>query len=290
MKHLTFAILIISIVLPLALFSLYPQPEIKNRPAGFYPGDPLPEKTAYLTFDDGPSDWTERVLDILDDREVKATFFICANWLPGSTIEKNAFEKYRGTLLRMIHDGHSIGNHTRSHQNFSTISAKEMASQLDKNQELLDRALGERSVKMTLMRPPFGEPWFTGKSPAALKSATDIVGKRALVILWSKHFFSGDSMDWVRGDWYQEGPRVDIDHREFKNRMLSIYDRLIKRVDGGGMIFLFHDTHRTSTETLPLIIDELKNQGYTFGTIEDYVRWRWKKSSQEMIRQTEKSL
>ena len=281
------AILLLPLFLPTGLPSApEPVPETHKpgiHPPGYFPGDPLPEKTAFLTFDDGPSDWTGRVLDILKARKIRGTFFICANWLPGSTIENNAFAIYRETLLRMIQEGHAIGNHTRSHRNFLKLTPGEIEQELDRNQELFDRALGRHAFPLTLIRPPFGEPWYSGTSTRAMRSASTIIEKRGLVILWSRHFFSGDSMDWVRGDWYREGPRVDIEQKEFRQRMLSIYNRLIRRVDGGGMVILFHDTHRTSTEILPAIIDELKIRGYRFGTMEDYVRWRWQKRSSEVI-------
>lgn len=64
-------------------------------PPGCYNDDPIPEKTAYLTFDDGPSDWTAAILDILKKDEVKATFFICGDWAPKSDRVNNYFKKYR---------------------------------------------------------------------------------------------------------------------------------------------------------------------------------------------------
>ena len=50
-----------------------------TRPKGYYAGDPLPAKTAYLTFDDGPGAWTAAVLDTLKEEDVKATFFVCSH-------------------------------------------------------------------------------------------------------------------------------------------------------------------------------------------------------------------
>ena len=63
-------------------------------------------KTAYLTFDDGPSNRTCEVLDILDKANIKATFFIV-----GETIT----EKGKECLKQMVEDGHTIGLHTYSH-------------------------------------------------------------------------------------------------------------------------------------------------------------------------------
>jgi peptidoglycan/xylan/chitin deacetylase (PgdA/CDA1 family) len=64
------------------------------------------EKIAYLTFDDGPSENTFKVLDILEEMDIKATFFIV-----GSAIH----EEEEDSLKRMVHEGHTIGIHTYSH-------------------------------------------------------------------------------------------------------------------------------------------------------------------------------
>lgn len=65
------------------------------------------EKVAYLTFDDGPSLVTPKILDILKKQEVKATFFV---------IGKNV-EEHPEIVKRAYEDGHYIANHTYSHKN-----------------------------------------------------------------------------------------------------------------------------------------------------------------------------
>ncbi len=60
----------------------------------------------YLTFDDGPSENTNAILDILDDYNVKATFFVC-----GKTDEKSL-----EAMKRIVSDGHTIGMHSYSHK------------------------------------------------------------------------------------------------------------------------------------------------------------------------------
>lgn len=64
----------------------------------------------YLTFDDGPSSNTEEILNILDDYNVKATFFVCGKDL----------ELYGDAYKRIVDDGHTIGMHSYSH-NFGDI-------------------------------------------------------------------------------------------------------------------------------------------------------------------------
>ena len=60
----------------------------------------------YLTFDDGPSTYTDEILDILDQYNVKATFFVCGK--PGV--------KYTDLYKRIVNDGHTLGMHSYSHK------------------------------------------------------------------------------------------------------------------------------------------------------------------------------
>ncbi len=72
------------------------------------------QKTIYLTFDDGPSNSTEKILDILKEENVKATFFII-----------NADEKYDSVIKRAYDEGHTIGLHSYSHKYKSIYKSEE---------------------------------------------------------------------------------------------------------------------------------------------------------------------
>jgi len=253
-------------------------------PPGYYEDDPLPDKTVYLTFDDGPSEWTNAILDVLKEEKIKATFFICGDWAPHSTRKDNDFRKYRNTLVRMIKEGHAVGNHTVDHRDLAKLRPGQIAAELDANQELLDRELGKDSIKMTLVRPPFGSPWDEKYSEAVFTKVGNEIRSRGIIIMWSRHFDSGDSMNWVNGDWYKEAKRVNINNTDFKNRMWFIYERIISRANGKGMVILMHDTHLTTMEVLKSVVDKLKSEGYKFATAEDLVRWKWKKSSSELVK------
>ncbi len=288
-KSMRLLLLIISIIPVISFSSLcYTGKTVVNSspayPAGFYPDDPLPDKTAYLTFDDGPSEWTEKILDILSRERIRATFFISGDWAPHSTEEDNDFRKYKNILIRMIKEGHAIGNHTLDHKDLARLEPSKIAFELDENQALLDRELGKDSMRMTLIRPPFGSPWHDTYGEKEKTKVGNEIRTRGLVVLWSRHFDSGDSMNWVKGDWYREAPRVNIDNAEFKKRMNRIYERIIRRADGKGMVMLFHDTHLTTMEVLPEVIDKLKSEGYKFATIEEFVKWKWGKSSSTIIK------
>lgn len=91
-------------------------------------------KVVYLTFDDGPYNNTENLLDVLDRYNVKATFFVIGN------------KNYNNSLRRIVNDGHSLGMHTMSHDYskvYSSVSA--MAAEITELQEYLYSVTGYRS-------------------------------------------------------------------------------------------------------------------------------------------------
>jgi peptidoglycan/xylan/chitin deacetylase (PgdA/CDA1 family) len=252
-------------------------------PPGYYEDDPLPDKTVYLTFDDGPSDWTAGILDILKKERVKATFFICADWAPRTDRTNNDFKKYRDVLLRMMAEGHVVGNHTVDHANLAALTPDRIARELDENQEIFDRELASGARRMLFIRPPFGSPWLQAAPDAVRAKVGAVIRPRGILVMWSRHFDSSDSMEWVRGEWYEKGPRIYMGDEAFRIKMHRIYRRLISRATGRGVVILFHDTHPTTMDILPAVIENLKKGGYRFDSMEGFVRWRWKKSSSELI-------
>jgi peptidoglycan/xylan/chitin deacetylase (PgdA/CDA1 family) len=97
-----------------------------------------------LTFDDGPQDvYTEKVLDILKEKDVKAVFFL---------IGKQVSNR-QAIVKRIISEGHQIGNHSFSHvKSFPMWSAKSVVTDIDK----ADAALAELGIQTNLYRTPFG--------------------------------------------------------------------------------------------------------------------------------------
>lgn len=99
-----------------------------------------------LTFDDGPNaEYTERLLDGLLKRDVKATFFVI-----GVNIEKEGNEKI---IRRMYEEGHLIGNHTYHHVNLANLSYEDMDREIRMTDDLVREITGEEPF---LVRPPFG--------------------------------------------------------------------------------------------------------------------------------------
>ncbi len=108
------------------------------------PYEELPKKVA-LTFDDGPyPGYTEKLLDGLKERKVKATFFVLG-------IQA---EKYPEILERISEEGHLIGNHTYSHILLKKNNRKEFKEDLKKAEELISEVTGEGVL---YVRPPYGK-------------------------------------------------------------------------------------------------------------------------------------
>ncbi len=90
-----------------------------------------------LTFDDGPSQWTAPILDLLAEHEAHATFFLTGQRILGN-------EKL---LYRMQDEGHEIGNHTWTHRHLPTLTDAEIWRELvDTAQEIADCTRGELQI------------------------------------------------------------------------------------------------------------------------------------------------
>jgi peptidoglycan-N-acetylglucosamine deacetylase len=198
-----------------------------------YSGLPTSDKVIALTFDDGPNEpYTSQILDVLAHYNVKATFFL---------IGKNV-ELYPDIALRILADGHIIGNHSFSHNANHALSFS-YYKDIDKAEQAIADATG---VETALYRPPHGR-----KSPWELKNVTRMGYKE---ILW------------------------DISTNELsKHDPEFLADQIIKKSRPGGIIDLhdgygaLHNTSRADkskvVEMLPLIIERLEAEGYSFVTI-----------------------
>ena len=125
-------------------------------------------KTVALTFDDGPNGkYTEKLLDGLKKREVKASFF-----LVGQCIEGN-----EAIVRRMAEEGHLIGVHCMEHTDLTKESEEAAVSQLEETREMIRSITGK---KPEYLRPPYGS-W-----NESLGEKTDM----------EPVFWSVDSIDW----------------------------------------------------------------------------------------------
>ena len=96
-----------------------------------------------LTFDDGPSVYTEGLLDVLSQQGVKATFFILGK---SARIQSE-------TVSRIFADGHQIGNHTWDHPNLTKLSDELIQQQLHQTDAIVTQIIGQPTRHL---RPPYG--------------------------------------------------------------------------------------------------------------------------------------
>lgn len=133
--------------------------------------EPREKKYAALTFDDGPSSFTGRLLDCLENNHAKATFFMV-----GKEVEYFSEE-----VKRMDEMGCELGNHTYEHTDLTTLSPEDMTAAIADTDELLLKITGHGA---TVVRPPYG---------AINDSVKATIGTP--MILWSI-----DTEDWKSQD------------------------------------------------------------------------------------------
>ena len=102
------------------------------------------EKLVALTVDDGPDpSFTPKLLDILKENNIHATFFVLGSQL----------EKYPDIGMRLLEEGNEIGNHTYSHPELPSIDASQIANEITQGTEAIQRVLG---TKTKFFRAPKG--------------------------------------------------------------------------------------------------------------------------------------
>jgi peptidoglycan/xylan/chitin deacetylase (PgdA/CDA1 family) len=118
-----------------------------------YPRVETSEKVVALTFDDGPTGAnTDKILDILESENVKATFY-----LMGAEIENHP-----GEAAKIAAAGHEVGNHTYHHERMWFVTPNFVETEIEKTDELIKKAGYTGEITF---RPPFGKkllvlPWY----------------------------------------------------------------------------------------------------------------------------------
>lgn len=199
------------------------------------------ERTAYLTFDDGPSENTIKILDILKKYNVKATFFVCGN------TTKLGTSVYR----RIVQEGHAIGNHTFSHD-YAAIykSPEDFWADVVRLERLLYEATGQTT---RLLRFPGGSnnqvSWKFG-------------GKDLMKQLVEQALARGYQFD----DWNVSSLDAAC---TCQNRDVIVSSVLNQARTQKAAIILMHDSSAktTTVEALPDIIEGLKKMGFKFSVL-----------------------
>ena len=204
--------------------------------------EPGNEKVAYLTFDDGPSSVTSRLLGVLDDLNVKATFF--TSFAGSDTTEK------RDLLKQESNAGHVVGVHTFTHD-YHTIYANEQnfLDDFNKMKEIITEATG---TTPNVSRFPGG----ASNTVSITASGGEIIMPHLAELVQDMGF---QFFDWNAGGYDAQKPYPTAS---------ELASRVIDDAEGRDtVVILLHDTHDFTVDAVPEIVNELRSQGYTFKTL-----------------------
>lgn len=197
----------------------------------------LGKKIAYLTFDDGPSDNTFDILDILQEKDVPATFFIL-----GSAIT----DEGEACLRRMANEGHTIGIHTYSHMcNEIYCSIERYLDDFNMVYQQIYEITGQR---VSIYRFPWGSN--NGYSKEIKEALMDEMERRGFICY----------------DW-----NVSANDSVGKPTAYSILHNIEKDLEQHNYpIILMHDSviNDLTARVLPDIIEMIREKGYEFDTLD----------------------
>lgn len=189
------------------------------------------DKNIYMTFDLGyEAGYTNSILDILKENNVKAAFFITAHYVNTAS----------DIVKRMIDEGHIVANHTVNHKSMPSLTEEELKEEL---LNLHTAVYKKFNYEMKYMRPPKGE--YSEKS-------LDITVKLGYVpVMWS---FAYADWDEAKQPSHDEGIKKIIENTH------------------NGEIMLLHATSKTNMEILDTIIKQIKDVGYNFKSLDEFVK------------------
>ncbi|MDP3218020.1 MAG: polysaccharide deacetylase family protein [Deltaproteobacteria bacterium] len=184
-----------------------------------------------FTFDDGPNwETTPALLDTLDRRGIRATFFVTGHRLDG---DGEVARRNREVLATEWRHGHLVGNHTYHHDLLDTMTEATLRFEIDRTEALIQGVLGER---VWLFRAPYGAL----HHPRAVGA---VFSRGYTPVFWAM-----DSSDW----------RVNTAEGVLANVRAEL-----DRAPRGGVL-LMHDTLPWSVAAFPLILDEIAARNAAF--------------------------
>lgn len=192
--------------------------------------------TIYLTFDDGPSNNTSKILDILKQEDIKATFFLV-----------NFNSSYNSVVKRIYDEGHSIGIHSYTH-NYKLIYSS-VSAYFDDLNKMNDKIKTITGSDTKLLRFPGGSSntissFNKGIMTTLVKEVTNA----------GYHYF----------DW-----NVDSSDAWSARNSNDVYNNVINNLKKGTNIVLMHDlsSNEKTVNVLEKIIKDAKEKGYIFANI-----------------------
>ena len=185
-------------------------------------------KVIALTFDDGPSESTPHVLELLDKYQAPATFFQI-----GANVERLP------QIARAVHAGHEIGNHSHTHPLFCFHSAEFIYREFARAKRAIEDATG---FSPTLLRAPFGARWF------GFRQAQRRLGLRG--VMWTA----------IGYDWKAKADTI-VDRMlagAANGSILCLHD---------GRTVRAHPDIRETLAAVGCLIPALRDRGYKFDTV-----------------------
>lgn len=230
---------ICAILLLAALFFCVANEGARYRVKGILPvqGTAATEKTAYLTFDDGPSAVTEDVLRVLKENDIQATFFLIGVQI---TEDKEAL------LKKMVKEGHLLGVHTYCHKADKIYCSAQ--SYIEDAKETAERIREVTGIKPRYYRFPWGS---VNQYLKNIKPDVTAAMEKKGYIYFDWNVSAEDSV----GKPTKESILKNIkkDYLKYKEPVILMHDSGINQV---------------TADTLSEIIAMLKKDGYGFATID----------------------
>lgn len=216
---------------------------LQNSPQSIYPPN---ERVCYLTFDDGPSDNTLRILDILDAYNAKATFFVIGN--------SGHFDYVKQVYER----GHTIGLHSDTHR-YDIIYRSTDAYFADLNaiSNKVEQLLG---IKTKVIRFPGG-----GSNGVSKQYCKGIMSRLTTQVKAQGYAY----FDWNVSSGDADGNNVPA--QQIINNVLT------QAQNKNSICVLMHDTMAkgTTVDALPYILQGLANMGYRFEALSENSNGYW---------------
>ena len=232
-----------------------PATEVPSEPAATDPQDAVDDastRTVYLTFDDGPGKYTFDVLDILDQYNVKATFFTVGYYV----------DRYPENAKAIVDRGHLIACHSYTHDMekcYASVDA--FMDEVTQWKQAVRNATGTLPDRICVR--------FPGRSTTPY--AKDVAdGIKARIAAMGARWF-----DWnaANNDKY---PRGNVNNLPQKDYFIASYKECMgwyANDSTATVIFLTHETEKTTVETLAYMLQDLKEKGYTFKTLDHHPDW-----------------
>jgi cellulose synthase/poly-beta-1,6-N-acetylglucosamine synthase-like glycosyltransferase/peptidoglycan/xylan/chitin deacetylase (PgdA/CDA1 family)/spore germination protein YaaH len=193
-----------------------------------------------LSFDDGPDPkWTPKILDVLKNEGVHATFML---------IGAEAADDV-GLMKRIVREGHEIGNHTYSHPDISEISPRQLDLEVKLSERLFASKLG---IQPLYFRPPYD----IDEEPDTDDQAAPVVQ-----IQRDGYTIIGNKID--TDDWNEHPVKTP---EEITKSVLNQLETMKTKPQFRGSIILLHDgggDRSATVKALPVLIEALREHGYT---------------------------